>query len=96
VHRLPDGSGAAISTDMSQVETADTWKIILPIPRDWGFWIGSDLLHGRHEQRGVPPPGVIAPSLGARLQDLFEIGFRRAREPKSRHLVSGLAGAELR
>ncbi len=96
MHRLSDGAGAAISTDLSQMKTANTRKNLLPILRDWAFRVGGDLSHGRHQQLGVPPAGVIAPPLGARRQDLVEIGLRRAREPKSRHRVSGRAGTESR
>ncbi len=91
VHGLPDGAGTAIQTDMSQVEAADTRKKVVPIPRYRAFRIGRDLSHGGHQQPGVPPPGVITPSLGARRENLLEIGSRRAREPKSRHRVSGRA-----
>jgi hypothetical protein len=94
VHGLSDGAGAAILTDMSQVEAANSGTEILPIPRCRASWIRGDLSHRGDQQTSVPPPGVITPSLGAHRENLFEIGLRRAGEPKSRHLVSGRAGTE--
>ena len=90
VHGLSDGA-RAILTEMSQVEAPDTGEEILPIARYGTLWIIRDLSHSGHQQPGVPPPGVIAPALATRHEDLFEIGVRRAGEPKSRHGVSGRA-----
>ena len=73
------------------VETPNSWKQVLPIPRDGAFGIRGNLPNRRHQEGRVPPPGVIAPALVARREDLFEIGLCRTRETKSRHPVSGLA-----
>jgi len=85
VHGLSDGIGASIWTRMSQMETANPGKKVLSVPRHWALGIGGNLSHRGHQEGGVPPSGVIAPALAARREDLFEIGLRRAREPKSRH-----------
>jgi hypothetical protein len=91
VHRLFHRAHAAIATDMSQVEAADTRKEILPIAGRRAFWIRCNLSHARHQYCGVPTSVFVTPSLCARRQNMREIGLRRLRQPKSRHRVTGRA-----
>jgi hypothetical protein len=85
MHGVPDGVRAAFLLEIAQVKAPDTRQELLTTLRYWTLGIGRNLSQSRNQLAGVPSPGVIAPALGARREDLVEIRLRRAREPKSRH-----------
>lgn len=79
MHGMADGTAAAISMRMSQVEAANIRKQIRPIPCHRPFGIRGNLSQGAHPERGVPSPTLIAPPVAARCEDLIEIGLCRER-----------------
>jgi hypothetical protein len=91
VHRPHDALAARFALRMSHVETSNTRPQVVPIPDQRALRIGSNLLDRVEQERLVSEPRIDAPSLGADRETAREIGLRRSREPKSRHLVSATA-----
>ena len=78
VHRPSRRRVRGVTTGVPYVKTSDTGQELGTVPRCGPFGIGRYPSHRRCEKGGVPVPAFDAPSLGARRQNVREIGLRRA------------------